>query len=101
MVNHIHKYKRINIGAPIYKDGKVIGRKDYPVYRCTKPDCKHYVRPELLEGKIAECGRCESSFVCDKSSKNLAEPHCSGCTNKKKDVMNSTMKFIEDLEKGV
>lgn len=94
-----HLYRRVNIGNPIIRDGKVLGKKKFIVFRCMKPNCSHYVTPPLLEGKIAECSRCHEPFVCDKASKHLANPHCIDCAQKKKkDIMGSTLDFIKELE---
>jgi hypothetical protein len=97
-IKHAHLYRRVDIGKPLIKEGRVVGKKKYIIYRCLKPACTHTVIPELLEGKIAECSRCHEEFICDKSSKLLKEPHCSDCTQKRKpDAMESTLKFVEDL----
>jgi hypothetical protein len=72
---HIHRYKRVNIGDP---------RKKYKVYRCMVAACSHYVRPELAEGRLAECWRCREPFVLDKKAITLAKPHCSKCVQSTK-----------------
>lgn len=81
MPDHIHKYKKINLG----RNGK-----EYLVYRCMKPDCSHYVPIAMAEGKLAECNRCEQPFIISKvqltgsSMKPMTRPHCNDCIDRKK-----------------
>lgn len=70
---HLHKYKRIDIGS----------RQPYIVLKCTKPSCSHYIKATLAEGKMAECPRCDAPFLLDKEALRLAVPHCSNCTVKR------------------
>jgi len=72
-VKHLHIYKK-----------KHLGRKgDYVVYACIKSDCSHYIQPDLLEGKRAECPRCGEPYTLTKSILGLAFPHCDNCVIKK------------------
>lgn len=74
---HVHKYKR-----------KWLGKyKDYEVYACVLPGCRHYTSPSLLEGKEYICWRCGVVQVATVSTKELAKPHCRTCTKgNKKDI---------------
>ena len=71
-MKHIHRYRRVNLS-------KTPGRK-YPVYRCTLPDCNHYLTPELLVGKWGSCWRCGEKFIITGDLARLAKPHCKKCT---------------------
>lgn len=74
--NHLHKYKRVNLTRDPAK-------KEYLVFRCTKPLCSHYVPVTLALGKLCECNRCGDAMVIDKVSVGLALPHCPACTKRK------------------
>lgn len=67
---HIHQYKRVNLGRD----------RPYLVYKCVKPGCSTYLRPELLEGKFAECPRCDSTFIVERHMLELVTLHCDNCT---------------------
>jgi len=98
MNKHIHKYKRRKIGRA----------KDYIVYACVLPNCRHYLSPEHLEGKQFICWRCGNPTLAGVTTKLVAKPHCKECTkgkNKKKEEPKSNFKMdghlpvidIEDL----
>ena len=80
--NHLHRYKKFNIGA--------FGKPPYWVYKCTKPACSHYVPTSLAEGKMCECNKCGEPMVIGKqvmnqnSNKPMTLPHCGSCTKKRK-----------------
>lgn len=67
---HAHKYVRVRLG-----------KKDYIVFRCVRPGCAHYIRQELVIGKIAQCWRCGDEFVMNQKTAMLKKPHCTKCTN--------------------
>lgn len=69
MAKHIHQYRRTNIGV----------KNKYIVYACNLPLCTHYLRPELVEGKLSLCCRCDKPFVMTKEKLRLANPHCDDC----------------------
>lgn len=79
--NHIHRYKKVNIGSK---------EKPYEVYRCMKPACSHYIPLHLAENKICECNRCFKPMILTKEilrhtgGKPMARPHCSDCVKRKK-----------------
>ena len=73
-VNHLHRYKRVNLA----RDGG-----EYLVFKCTKPICSHYIAVSLAEGKLAECNICGNAFIIDKISVRRAKPHCLDCTKRK------------------
>ena len=64
----IHQYIRVKWGA-----------KETIVYRCQKPGCNHYVLPEFLPGKLAECPVCHKPFEVNLEISRLRRPHCSEC----------------------
>jgi hypothetical protein len=71
--NHPHKYKRKWLGK----------NKDYEVYVCILPGCRHYVQAEMLEGKEYICWRCGHAQVATVATRLLARPHCKDCTKTK------------------
>ena len=73
-MKHAHRYKKVNLAS---SPGKV-----YIVYRCMLPDCNHYLKPELLIGKRANCWRCGENFVVTAEMARLAKPHCKKCTER-------------------
>jgi hypothetical protein len=80
--NHIHRYKKVNIGA--------FDKSPYWVYKCTKPACSHYIPVKLAEGKMCECNRCGEPMIIGKqvmaqsSGNPMTLPHCGDCTKKRK-----------------
>lgn len=91
---HLHLYKKINLSQT--------RGKDYPVYKCMKPDCSHYLPIILAEGKLCECNRCGEPMVitrhtltCMSGSKPMAKPHCPNCTkSKKRDNIKELADFL-------
>lgn len=83
---HIHKYQRAKLG------------KNYVVYRCILPDCGHYIRRELAEGKLSICNRCGEVMTMGKLQINLAKPHCNECTQTKKEHYEKIKEFVETLD---
>jgi predicted nucleic acid-binding Zn ribbon protein len=67
--SHIHRYKRVNLAR----------YGEFLVYKCTKPNCSHYMRTDLIEGKSAECPRCGDEFTFDLEHLKIVEPHCNNC----------------------
>ncbi len=68
-MNHlVHKYTRVKLGT-----------KGYIVYKCTLPGCPHYLRQELVTGRLCECWRCGKPFTMTVKTL-LKKPHCSDCT---------------------
>ena len=99
MTDHIHRYRRVNIGT---------NGKEYFVMRCTKPMCKHYtamatkLSAPLLMGNIAECNRCFERFILDKRSLRQASPCCADCVRKVKDPkVKEADLFFQELEKSI
>ena len=71
-LKHVHRYSR-----------STLGRNKWPIFKCSLPDCSHYISAELIDGKFSICHRCGERFVITKALAVLAKPHCSKCTNRK------------------
>ncbi len=84
MPKHTHRYERVDIGVT----------KEYFVYRCTLPDCSHYLPEALVVGKKSKCWRCGEEFVL---TKNLLfkKPHCENCIERKTD--DATKEKVDKL----
>lgn len=80
-LNHIHKYKKVNLAT--------LPGKKYIVYKCMQPLCNHYVPMHLAEGKVCECNRCGDVMTITRNTliqsggKPMALPHCDGCIKRK------------------
>ena len=72
-MQHVHKYKRINLG----KRGR-----EFMVYRCVTSGCTHHIRTDMSHGVEALCWKCGIPFNID-ARKRLAKPHCSACVTSK------------------
>lgn len=82
---HLHKYKKVNLG------------NNYLVFKCIKPDCSHYIRMDLVEGKLCECNRCGEPMMMNKISMQLTKPHCTECTKRKaqtKEKLDAISQFL-------
>lgn len=68
---HHHRYIR-----------KLLG-KDYIVYACNLPGCKHYIAANLVEGKLALCPKCDKTFIVTKDmvykGREKKVLHCKDC----------------------
>lgn len=87
------------------------------VYVCTKQDCTHHIKVELVDGKLAECNRCDEQFVMKLAKlkhgeRMVVKPHCDECTKtpdrfkdkreKKDKIKNSIDELMESiLPKGM
>lgn len=98
MSQHVHKYRRVNIGR----------EKEYFVMQCQLPSCPHYtpMKTKLscppLVGKISICNRCGDRFVLDRRSLRQAKPICASCvTSPKQREVDKAAKFFASLEKGL
>jgi hypothetical protein len=99
---HIHRYIRA-IGR-LTKDNKDSGYIGY--YKCAEPSCTHYMKAELILGKVSICNRCGDEFVLPLALRNLTNrPHCKRCTKKPTktkeipDVMEDYIELHEMLNK--
>lgn len=67
----VHKYQRVRLG------------KKYIVYKCSLPNCAHFIRQELVVGRKSLCCRCGKEFLMTQKSL-LKKPHCEECTRRNK-----------------
>lgn len=95
-----------------YKLRDLARKKDTPpylVYVCTKQDCSHHIRIDLVDGKEAECNRCEEPFIMKLAKlkhgdRIVVRPHCDDCTKtplrfkEKKEAVKNT---IDDLMNSI
>ena len=70
---HLHKYRRVRQG----KD------KKYIIFKCIEPQCSHFIRKDMIEGKLSSCNSCDSPFIIDKYAMLLAKPKCVSCRTRK------------------
>jgi hypothetical protein len=86
--NHVHRYERVDIGV----------NKKYEVYKCTLPDCPHYISEALVVGRKSICWRCGNVFTIQKNLL-FKKPHCSDCIERKVDekTKETIDKFIEEF----
>jgi len=103
---HLHKYRLKDLA-------RKKGTEPYHVYICTKQDCSHHIRIDLVEGKLAECNRCGEPFVMKLSQlkhgeRIVVKPHCKDCTRgtekneeKKQDKMSIDELMASILPKGL
>lgn len=74
----VHKYRLRDLAR----------KKDTPpylVYVCTKQECSHHIRVDLVEGKLASCNRCGEPFIMHMTKlkhgdRFVVRPHCDECT---------------------
>lgn len=84
-MKHIHRYQRIKLG------------KNYVVFKCDLPDCRHYLRPELVKDKISICNRCNEPFILDIAAMQLSKPHCLSCTKRKSKTHGAIRDLLENI----
>lgn len=68
--DHTHKYERVRLGA-----------SGYIVFKCTVPDCPHFINKKLVVGKKTICWRCGHEAVMTKQMAEFKKPHCRQCTD--------------------
>ena len=67
---HTHKYMKVTFSS------------GFTVFKCMWPDCAHYVREELAEGRESVCWRCQDIMVLNTANMTLKKPHHLLCTRK-------------------
>jgi formylmethanofuran dehydrogenase subunit E len=72
-VKHLHKYRKVNLTVNPTK-------APYWVFKCTLPDCTHYLREDMVEGKMVICNVCDEPMLMTRAAMLLARPHCINCT---------------------
>ena len=94
-MKHVHKYERT-----------VIGNKEWVVYRCTLPDCSHYLPvANLIIGKESICwGICDGTtiYTQDDYNQKLKRPMCASCRElrqKQKEALSEVpLTTMEDVK---
>ena len=79
----VHKYERI-----IFRRGNKMIPKGKVFYKCMLINCPHYLRAELVVGRLCICWRCGAAFQLTKSNL-LKKPHCKACTKSPKESLES------------
>lgn len=68
----VHKYTRVE---RIGKNGLRV------LWRCTLPNCRHYLADDMIVGQLCVCNRCELEvFVMERIHQGMKKPHCDSCT---------------------
>ena len=96
MAKHLHKYKLRDLS-------RKKGVPPYYVYICTHQDCSHNIRIELVDGKVAECNRCNEPFIMKLAKlkhgdKIIVKPHCDDCTRTPRKVQEKRKKIENDID---
>lgn len=68
MPEHIHKYKRAELG-----------NNGYVIYRCMLPNCSHYLAQHLAVGRSSICWKCGDEFTMTMTSVKRSKPKCLEC----------------------
>lgn len=75
---HVHKYQKRKLGK----------NKDYVVFACALPNCRHYIAPQLAIGKASLCNKCGEIFLITaemaRPGREQLKPHCDSCTRGRK-----------------
>jgi hypothetical protein len=99
---HLHKYRLRNLTRDPSKP-------PYYVYICVKQDCSHHIRIDLVDGKLAECNRCEEPFIIKlvkikHGDRIIVRPHCDDCTKtpdrvrrKRERISNSIDELMQSM----
>lgn len=87
--NHLHRYRKLKMGK----------NKDYIVYACQDPGCKHYISSSLVVGKVARCFYCKEAFVIDREQvrKGQLKLRCNACKKGKQHDSKQVENFMSRL----
>ncbi len=61
-----------------------IGGKYTAIWKCAKPDCKHFVylaQENVIIGRYSECWGCGLKFIMDEMAMMDDQPQCFACRN--------------------
>jgi len=81
---HVHKYVRVAMGS-----------RGWTVYKCSIPDCTHFIQEKLVIGRSTICWRCGSTFIMTRHTATLKEPHCRSCTGR--NPLERSNNLVDDL----
>jgi|SRR6188768_2868756 len=92
---HLHKYRLRNLSRKT--------PEPYYVYICTHQDCSHNIRVEMVEGKIAECNRCNEPFIMKLAKlkhgdRIIVKPHCDECTKSPRRVLEKKRRMEVSID---
>lgn len=85
-MKHIHQYVRVKL-------------TNSTVYRCMKIGCSHYIRPQFLINKIAECPFCGNDYVVTRELAKRKVLRCNECIVHKDKKVDS-VGFLEDIKEN-
>jgi hypothetical protein len=72
--HQIHKYTKVIFKSPKKKTETVL-------WRCTLPNCQHYLVGEMVLGKLCLCNKCEDeTFEMKRVHLGKKKPHCFRCS---------------------
>lgn len=80
-MNHTHSYIRWKVRVGHKSFDKKIGIE--PAYRCSHPDCSHYMVRSALFGKRSACPECGTEFKLDSDALKRVKPLCLNCRGTK------------------
>ena len=68
-----HKYERFKQGNGAF------------IWKCILPDCGHFLRRDMIYGRMSICPRCGDEYIMDRRAMELNKPHCRECTKSRKE----------------
>jgi ssDNA-binding Zn-finger/Zn-ribbon topoisomerase 1 len=86
---HTHRYQRVEWG----KNGTL-------VWRCTLPNCHHYLHREMILNQASICHECGNEFILTLEKLRRVKPRCDDCVDGKKDGTKEIDDMLDDLMKG-
>ena len=82
-MKHTHKYLLTKLGGEhiIWENGKkkLIIDKGYPIFKCSLPNCTHFVAKNLGLGRIVLCNVCNQEMEMKIYNLNQKKPHHKEC----------------------
>lgn len=68
------------------------------IWRCTLPNCQHYLVGEMVLGKLCLCNRCDDEvFEIQRAHLSKKKPHCLECTKEYKNHKKEKKPAIADI----
>jgi predicted RNA-binding Zn-ribbon protein involved in translation (DUF1610 family) len=72
--------------------------KNYEVFRCSLPNCPHYIREELIWNKESLCWKCGKKFFIDKKAARLKFPNCGCASRRKQEAVKEREEFSDFMK---
>lgn len=99
--------KKSKWGHDVHRYQKLINGKGTAIWRCTLPNCRHYLVDRMVLGQLSVCNRCDNE-VFEMKIPNLDQkkPHCLKCTRphstkgrkgQTKDTIKDILGNLDDL----